>query len=98
MADAYDLYLPSDFPEDLAALLAGQSLDVATKTRKLSYGVTGKDYSILGEGKSMSILEAPPTKECPMRYLLCLANPEARDLLGEVTSFLESLGARNRLE
>jgi hypothetical protein len=98
MADAYDLYLPSDFPEDLHALLVRRSLEVATKAKKLANGVMGHDHSISSNGDSISILEAPPTEQCQMRYLLCLARPKARGLLREVTSLLESLGACNTPE
>ena len=98
MADAYPLYLPSDFPEDLNRLLVCRSLHVTTKPKRIANGNTGRDHMILSEGKSMSILEAPPTEECKKRYLLCLAKPKARDLLLDVTSFLESLGARNTPE
>ena len=98
MADAYSLYLPSDFPKDLNKLLADRLLHVTTTPKKLANGVIGCDHLISSEGKSMSILEAPASEQCLMRYLLCLAKPTARDLLLGVTSFLESLGARSTLE
>ena len=88
MADAYSLYLPTDFPEDLNKLLVSRSLNVTTKSKKIANGKTGSDHLISSEGKSMSILEAPPTEQCTKRYLLCLAKPKARDLLLDVTSFL----------
>lgn len=98
MADAYSLYLTSDFPEDLNKLLVDRSLHVTTTPKKIANGMIGSDHLISSEGKSMSILEAPPTEQCKKRYLLCIAKPRARDLLLDVTSFLESLGARNTPE
>ena len=98
MADAYSLYLPSDFPEDLNKLFVDRSLQVTTTLRKLANGMIGRDHLISSEGKSMSILEAPHTEQCKKRYLLCLAKPKAKDLLLNVTSFLESVGARNTPE
>ncbi|MBK1884887.1 hypothetical protein JIN85_20925 [Luteolibacter pohnpeiensis] len=95
MADAYELYLPSGFPDDLNALLDGRSLQVTTKAKKIGNGLIGSDHLISSERHSMNILEAPPTDQCQMRYLLCIAKPKAKELLLEVTSFLESLGARN---
>ena len=98
MADAYDLYLPSDFPEDLHALLVRESLEVVTKAKKLANGVMGNDHFICSNGSSISILEASATEQCQMRYLLCLARPNARGLLHKVTSLLESFGARSTPE
>jgi hypothetical protein len=98
MSDAYSLYLPSDFPDDLNKLLVDQSLHVTTTPKKIANGMIGSDHLISTGDKSMSILEAPPTKQCKKRYLLCLAKPTARDLLLNVISLLESFGARNMPE